>query len=499
MPEIRPPFQPDREPSEVGEGSPCSSHELYARAEHSLRERVKELRCLYAISEIAARPELPLDAAIQAIADAIPPAWQYPDITSSRIVVADVVYRTTNYAPSSYRQTQPITVSGEQIGFVEVVYAEASPLEDEGPFLREERSLLNAIALRIGDIVDRRRSREALDEENAKNRALLAAIPDLIFQVDREGVLVSYHAGTYSGVEPNLDRLIGRSVFDEFYQNILPRSKVEQGMCCVRHVLTTGHPHAFEQHVFVAGQERDFEVRLVPATRFTVLGMVRDITDRRRLEKEILEISGREQRRIGHDLHDGLCQHLAGIGFLARAMATRPPTNVEEVARDAREIQRQVDDTLTLTRRIARGLNPVQLETEGLLPALKDLAEQTTAVFRLPCTFVHEGERPAAGPDIGLNLYRIAQEAINNVVKHAHAHRVRIGLKTADDRIRLTIEDDGVGLRHPSHPPLGMGFNIMRYRAMVIGGSLSVQPAPTGGTLVCCAIPAPVALPGSVA
>ena len=455
---------------------------------------MKELRCLYAISEIAAQPELPLDVAIQTIADAIPPAWQYPEICSSRITVGEQVYQSDNYVHSDRRQTQPIRVSGEQLGQLEVFYAEERPPEDEGPFLSEERSLLNAIALRIADIVDRRRSREALDEENAKNQALLAAIPDLIFQVDGDGFLIGHHSGTYADLAPTLDQLIGRSILESLDEDLLPRRTVEEGMCCVRHVLHTGHPHAFEQHVFVAGRERDFEVRLVPATKSTVLGMIRDVTDRRRLEKEILEISGREQRRIGHDLHDGLCQHLTGIGFLAKALATRPPLDAADVARDALEIQRQVDATLTLTRGIARGLNPIQLETEGLRAVLRDLAEQTSTVFGVPCDLVCTGETTNPDLDTGLNLYRIAQEAINNVIKHARASEAQIRIDVADRRTRLTILDNGIGIQDCNNQSMGMGFSIMRYRALVVGGTLSVEGTPSGGTRVSCIIPAPVAL-----
>lgn len=460
------------------------------RAAHSLGERVKELACLYSISEIAARTELGLDEALRLILEVIPPAWQYPEITCSSIALEGHVYRSANYAPSEYRQTQPIRVGAVEVGLVEVLYREARPEESEGPFLREERNLINAIAQGIGNLVQRRRSQEALDAENAKNRALLAAIPDLIFQVDAEGRLLGWHSGDYQGLAPVAEPLLNRPLLEAVDQQTLPRRTIELGLGYVKQVLTSGQAHSFLQHAYLSGKEHDFEVRLVRATETSVLGMIRDVTEKRRLEREILEISGREQRRIGRDLHDGLCQHLAGIGFMAKALASRIP---EHLAGNAREIVRQVEETLAQTRRIARGLNPVRLETDGLPAILQDLAEQTASVFGLPCTFEHTGGPPAPDLTAAIHLYRIAQEAVGNAIKHSHAARLAIHLDVSPAHTTLSITDDGIGIREGGNG-MGMGFNIMKYRALIVGGALSIRRGHSGGTVVECSVPAPVAL-----
>jgi len=460
---------------------------LNEEAAYDLRERVKELNCLYSISSLAEKREMSLGEFLQETANIIPDAWQYPDVTCCRIVIENETFTTRNFRKTRWMQSRRIVADGGETGSLEVFYLRKKPEEDEGPFLKEERSLINVIAERIGAIVERKRREEALHESEEHMRALLSAIPDLIFEVDRDGIVVGLHEGTFTGIRELPRELVGKSVYcisDE--KGLLPKRMVEQCMIYVNRALATGKAQVFEQHIPLGGKARDFEVRIVVSRSNETLGMVRDITLRKRLEREILEISGREQRRIGQDLHDSLCQHLAGIGFLSKALERQIAAGGGTNPDDAAEIVGLIDQAITLTRGFARGLNPVRLEADGLMNGLLELAANTERLFGIRC--VVEFEEPIFPGDNGvaLHLYRIVQEALSNAVKHGRARMVTIGFRKEGSLSVLSVKDNGVGFAGTVSPSNGIGLNIMNYRASVIGASLSIGDSPDGGALVVC-------------
>lgn len=213
---------------------------------------------------------------------------------------------------------------------------------------------------------------------------------------------------------------------------------------------------------------------------------VRDITHRVELEREILTISEREQRRLGHDLHDDLCQQLAGIEFLSQSLAGELGAKAAAEAGQAKEIAQSVQHAMAQTRELARGLSPVGMEAEGLMEGLREMAARTSKVFRLDCTFRCAGAVLVPDHAVAIHLYRIAQEAVGNAVKHGKARHIEIDLAAAEDHLRLGISDDGIGIPRKLKKSQGMGLRIMRYRAGVIGGSLDVRRGLRGGTTVVC-------------
>ncbi len=456
---------------------------------HALRERVKELNCLYSISAIAERPDLSLDEAIQQVADILPAAWQYPEVACGRIVIDDKTYPSATFAPVGDHQSQTVTANGEAIGFVEIRYLEPRPASHEGPFLAEERSLINAIASRIGEVVERRRARAAIVSSLEKNRALLAAIPDLIVQLRHDGVLLDYHVGDYRNFGESLKSMVGRDLGELFgtpglfHQRELRETGGNQDWSL------TESPQVLQRQVALSGKRYDFEIRLVETSDRNTLGILRDITQRNRLEREILEISGREQRRIGRELHDGLCQHLAGIGFLAQALARRVPKSDPALAQDATELANLLGEAISLAKGLTRGLIPVRLETEGLAPALQELTGTASKLFGVDCHLEEPFSLSKTDSTILLHLYRIAQEALNNAIKHGRASQVTISIAEESPWACLAIKDNGKGFSVGTSPDGGLGLGIMRYRAMMLGGTLSVQ-SDAQGTYVLCRFPA---------
>jgi signal transduction histidine kinase len=211
----------------------------------------------------------------------------------------------------------------------------------------------------------------------------------------------------------------------------------------------------------------------------------------RRLESEIIEISEREQQRIGRDLHDGLCQHQAGLACAATALkGDLLKKGLPEEAKLAGDLAALLQQAVGQTRDLARGLVPVQMEEMGLASALEELARSVSQMFSVRCCFEVRGNPTNFDNAAATHLYRIAQEAINNATRHGAAENIELTLMEERGVNTLSIADDGVGLTNTSPSGSGMGLNIMTYRANVAGGRLSIHEPATGGTIVCCIIPA---------
>lgn len=211
-----------------------------------------------------------------------------------------------------------------------------------------------------------------------------------------------------------------------------------------------------------------------------------EVHERQRLEKRILEISDREQARIGQDLHDGLCQQLVSTAFSANDLCEKLAAKTRPEADAANRIAALLDDAITQARQLARGLYPVRLETDGLVMALHELVANASSRSGVSCSLVAPDELRLPDEATAIHFYRIAQEAVNNAVKHAQPRNIRIQLSTERNSVRLKVEDDGVGIHAHAHNPDGMGLNIMEYRARMIGGELKVARGAHGGTVVSC-------------
>jgi signal transduction histidine kinase len=229
---------------------------------------------------------------------------------------------------------------------------------------------------------------------------------------------------------------------------------------------------------------RELEERVKQRT----LALTTEMTERGRLEKEIIEISEREQRRIGHDLHDSLCQHLTGTALAGRVLQEKLAAKSSPEAADAAQIVNLVEEGILQARNLARGIMPVDMDSEGFMAALADLARTVTARARLNCVFTRDAQVLVANATSATHLYRITQEAISNAIRHGKPQRIDVNLAVHDGCTTLTIEDDGAGLPDGWQHKSGLGTRIMAHRAAMIGGRFSIEPNPTGGTSVRCAV-----------
>ena len=218
--------------------------------------------------------------------------------------------------------------------------------------------------------------------------------------------------------------------------------------------------------------------------------MFTDISARKRMERQIADASNREQRRLGEDLaSDGLCQHLVSTAFASRGLAATLADQKLPDERDAGKIAELLSASNGHARDVARGLCLIPLETGGLAGALEELAARTRLQHGIECRFSEKGTVPSLEETVVTNLFRIAQEAVTNSVKHGHARHIVVTLSADLEQIRLEVADDGEGVPPASGDGRGMGMHLMNYRARSVGAALNVGARPEGGTLLACAVP----------
>lgn len=212
----------------------------------------------------------------------------------------------------------------------------------------------------------------------------------------------------------------------------------------------------------------------------------REITEQRRLERELVEISEREQQRIGRDLHDGLGQKLTGLAFMAKSLERRLKGHDLEAAEQAMIIAELVNDAKSDARNLSKGLVTVDLKGNGIVLAIEELAVRVEQFTSVKCQVVSKLTIPILDETVAMHIYRICQEALNNAIKHSDADLVTINLYQEEDQLIVSIEDNGIGLSDIKNG--GMGLRIMAFRAQMINASLTVRERQEGGTRVLCSL-----------
>jgi signal transduction histidine kinase len=216
-----------------------------------------------------------------------------------------------------------------------------------------------------------------------------------------------------------------------------------------------------------------------------------EVAERRRLEHDLLDVSEREQRRIGQDLHDGLCQHLTGTAIASHVLAEKLTAEGSPLERDLRRIVDHVETAIGMARGMAKGLHPVERDADGLMQALDEFAATTSEMFGISCRFECDSPVLVHDPAVATNLYRIAQESVSNAIKHGRAKQIVISLENAESGLKLTIADDGSGLPDPLPENQGMGLRIMANRAGMIGAVFGSARSAYGGAEISCLMLAP--------
>lgn len=356
----------------------------------------------------------------------------------------------------------------------------------------EFSSQLLFVEQRIENRAERIRTEQALRESEAKARAIVETTVDGVITIDEQGHIESFNEAAASIFGYDAEEVIGKNV-----KVLMPSPYREEHDGYMRSYRETGRRKIIGIGREVTGRRKDgstfpmdlavSEVQLGDRRIFT--GIVRDITERRRLEKEILDVTEQERRRIGQDLHDGLGQMLTGIGLLSQNLTRQLEQREVSEAEDAAEITDLLKEADQYARDLARGLTPVDLEASGLVTALERLVANAERLFDIECALHEVGSALVHDGTTATHMYRIAQEAVSNAVRHGKADRIKISLASGAEQIRLRIRDDGVGFPEDGSDGPGMGVNIMSYRARIIGGTLDISSSPGEGTTVTFTLP----------
>ena len=345
--------------------------------EERVKERFKELNCLYSISALGYKSHVSLAENIQGVVNLIPPAWQYPDITCSRIILKGKEFRTLNFKETPWKQSCGIILNNEQIGLVEVFYLKEMPQRNEGPFIVEERLLIEAIAEHVSRNVERHRSEESIKS----------------------------------------------------------------------------------------------------------------------LSRELIRIQERERHRISRDLHDKVAQDLASLKIAIETLFRDIPAIVRSQTLKVSKILQILEESIRSVRKISYELHPAGLDEMGIAVALEMLCNENSEHHAIDIGFHSAGiEKLKMDSNTQINLYRIVQEGLNNICRHAEAKSVRIKLVAAYPNIILRMEDDGKGfeiekrMRETVHEKR-MGLMSMRERANLLGGRARITSKEGKGTKVVVKFP----------
>jgi PAS domain S-box-containing protein len=328
----------------------------------------------------------------------------------------------------------------------------------------------------------------------AKYRALVEQIPAVVFMAYLDkGIGEAY-------VSPQIEEVLGFSQREwledpvRWYQRIHPDDKMRWSVEAAQ-MFISGRPLRSAYRVIARdGRVLWFQceakmIRRDDGRPWFIHGVGFDITERKKLEETILEISSQEQRRIAQDLHDGLGQHLTGIAFMSKVLQEKLTDQSLPEAAEAAKIVQMVNQAIDNTRQLARGLHPVAEEGAGLMSALKKWANEVEDLFHIRCRFYCDRPVEIHDVNVATHLYRIAQEAVNNAIRHGKSQEIVIRLSARNGSGTLTIRDNGTGFtRNPGNQP-GVGLSIMNYRADMVGGSLKVEPNEDHGVIVTCIFP----------
>lgn len=366
------------------------TEETLVRRSHDLAERIKELNCIYSIFKLLEKQYLSWDEVFMGIVNLIPPAWQYSAITCARLVIQDREFRTANFRETAWKQQSNISVYGEKIGILEVCYLEKKPNADEGPFMKEERDLISAIADHVGKDIEHKQLHESLEQANKR--------------------LVNEHR-----------------------------------------------------------QRKD-------------------------LSKKLIKLLEKDRQNIAMELHDQVGQTLTSIKINLEVTENQLKSNdINLNTGGIQSAKEKVTQAIRDIKNISHGLRPAMLDTLGLVSALRELFNEVERESDIDIQFFSRKIPKHFCKEKEIAIYRIAQESLNNAIKHARTKQVFVSLVKKDQRALLSVEDDGVGFEPgkimKNHLGKHLGLVFMRERVIQLDGEFNIESCKGGGTLVLADIP----------
>ena len=326
------------------------------------------------------------------------------------------------------------------------------------------------------------KTKEAMQESEERYRSVMEAAPDPMVVYNMVGEVMYLNPAFTNVFGWTMQECLGKKM-DHF----VPGDRWEETRRMIDRMVSGNNISGVETHrINKAGQIVQVSISGATIKRHSgkflgIVSILRDITEARRLEKEVLDIGDRERQRIGQDLHDDLCAHLIGVESLSQVLGNKLTDQTHEAAVLAQRIVPLIHEAIYKARVLARGLCPVHLISNGIHSALVEMARNVRELSNVPCTFAGDENILFDDHALAMHFYYIAQEAVQNAIKHADARHIRIEISRTAKTIYLRISDDGKGIRE-TPPSKGMGLQIMRYRARMIGAALKIKSAAGKGT-----------------
>ena len=530
----------------IGTGIDITEHkqqeEALQKQTLALAERVKELNCLYALSTLLEKSDISLPEICQGLVDIIPAGWQYPEITCARLVLENQEFKTPRFWETPWKQSSPIGVHEEAVGTVDVFYLEEKPECDERPFLKEERNLLNALAHRLGKAIERKQAEAQILRSRDEWVRTFDAVPDLIMILDNEHRIVRVNRAMADRLGCRPEDLVGLNC-----HKVVHTTEEPPDFCPHTSLLNDGRGHHIE--VYEGRLGGDFLVSVSPLYnpegRLTgSVHVARDITERkqaeealrkahdelekrvqertaewvsanqkleqeiedrkrveealresenrlRHLSSQLLAIQEKERKRVAQELHDGIGQMLTAIKFkVENTLEQREKGNTQAKDRSLDSIIPMIQQSIEEVRRIQMDLRPSILDDLGILATIGWFCREFQTVYS---TIHVEKQISLQESEVSAPLktviYRVIQEALNNIAKHSRADRVHLSLSKLDGKIELAIKDNGVGFvledaLSIESPKRGFGLSGMRERVELSGGAFWIESRKGSGTTV---------------
>ncbi|NLW85252.1 MAG: response regulator [Planctomycetes bacterium] len=347
---------------------------------------------------------------------------------------------------------------------------------------------------------DRLKAEEGLRKSELRFRQMAHAMPEVLWLASADMSVVHF-------VNPSYERIWGRSIAGlmtdskSWKDSVEPedRPKVDRLKQQLDEAIAEGRNTLSKEFRIRRpdGSVAEIHMRIFAIKdehgRVTQIGGIcDDVTDRNALQRQVLEISELERRNLSQDLHDVLGQNLTGVAFLSKAAAQRLAESNSTEAAEILKIADMVNQAIAQVRALARGLQPVKLQAEGLMHALGELADDVSRSFEQTCVLASSANLIVPDGQDAVNTFYIVREAVMNAVKHSKASNITIKIASSNGRTMISVEDDGIGMQ-PRKTGRGMGLAIMQYRSRMIGADLEVFAGEKGGTVVRCVLPATVA------
>jgi PAS domain S-box-containing protein len=475
------------------------------RLVHDLGERVKELAVLHAAARLFQGDRAIDRGLLDELVLLLPPGWQYPEICVARIAYGGMESQTPRWQATQWRQAARFGTGDGQAGLIEVAYLEERPAEAEGPFLAEERKLVDSLAELFGAHFERIRIQTALRESEARLMLSVRASNIGLWEWN-----IAEHEVYFSAEWKGMLGFHGDEIpfrFGEWEGRLHPEDKARvraKLQACLRtpgldyeNEFRMRHKDGSYRWIYARG---DLE-RAADGKPLRMRGCHLDITDRKRAEDEtrlhaqrlralsqrLRQVEETERRNINRELHDRIAQNLSALQLNLGTLRMELTDSARQaVGARIDDAQALLEATSNQVRDVMAELRPAALDDFGLLAALRDHAATVSARAGIAVAVAGRDAQPRLPPATEIALFRIVQEALNNVAKHARANKVDVRLEAGDQFVRLSVADDGAGF-DPARPPqraAHYGIATMRERAQALGADLRIVAAPGKGTRV---------------